>query len=150
MPISDDVRAAARQRAEEMTATNWYKLKGGQGEAIENTFRILRTPPTKTYKYPWYEYGLHRDVGPFKKIVRCGKEYPSIKGECYLCDVYIPKLKAQGKVASAKALAPRAMFLIQVADVKIKDDDTMIFKGPYLFTPPKTIASSLLSDIISG
>ena len=150
MSVSDEVRAAAKKRAEDMTATNWYKLKGGQGEAIDNTFRILRTPPTKKHKLPWIDYAIHREVGPNKKTVRCGRDPVSHKGECYLCDVYIPKLKKQGRDSTATLLAARPVFLVQVAEVKFKEDGSMIFRGPFLFTPNKNIASKLLSDVISG
>ncbi len=150
MPVDDEVRAAAKRRGQQMNASAWYKLRGGQGEAIDNTFRILPTPPTKKHKFPWIEYGLHREVGPNKRTVRCGKDPVTGEGSCYMCDIYIPKLRKQGRDATATALEPRAVFLVQVASVRVNDDESLSFSGPFLFTPSKGVAASLLQDVFSG
>ena len=134
-----------------MNQSNWYKLKGGtQGDAIENCFRILPTPPSKLSPYPWYEYRMHRDVGSQKKQVRCGKSLSGLKGTCWLCDVQIPKLRAKGLEARANLLESKPVFLLQVAAVEEKPDGSYSFSGPYLFTPSKGVATDLLTSIFGG
>src|SRR5579864_3254497 len=95
---TSDYKSRARKRAQEMGSSIWYKLKEGT-----NTFRLLPTPGDD----PWLEYALHRDVGPKKQAVRCGKDPVTDKGECWLCDVKIPALQAKGQKKSAAAMAAK-------------------------------------------
>ena len=137
-----DEGSYARQRAEERQQSSWFKLKEG-----DNTFRILRTPPTKTVKTSFFEYSVHRDVGPKKVTVRCGIDPVSGEGDCWLCKVKIPGLRKKGMESRANALMPKPNFLVQVAKV---DDKTGKMTGPFLFTPAKTVADQLLASIFGS
>jgi len=146
-----DYKARARQRASELNQSAWYKMKGAADEAIPNTFRILRTPPPKSdpEAAPWEDYSIHRDVGPKKQMLRCGKDgvEPSLTGRCYGCDVYLPKLLKQGKGIRAAAMQRQAVIHMQVAKVEEKDDGTKVFIGPMQFTPSKGVAGKLLANV---
>jgi hypothetical protein len=139
--MSYDEREYARKRAEQRQQSSWYKLKEG-----DNTFRILPTPPTATVKTNFFEYAVHRDVGPKKQVVRCGINPVTEEGECWLCDVKIPSLRKKKMETRATALAPKAQLLVQIA--KVDDDGKMT--GPFLFTPAKTIADQLLASIFGS
>lgn len=136
-----DEREYARKRAEQRAQSIWFKLKEG-----ENCFRILPTPKTKTVQYYWFEYAIHRDVGPKKVVVRCGIDPVTETGDCWLCNSKIPALKKKNQGARAAALAPKSNFLIQVA--KVSEDGSMT--GPFLFTPAKTVADQLLASIFGA
>ena len=148
--MANDERDAARKRAKEINKSNWYKLKGGHGEAIDNVFRILPTPKSKLCAHNWYEYSVHREVGADKKTVRCGKDPVSGEGACYLCDTAIPRMRKKGQERRATLIDTKPVFLVQVADVKVNDDDTCTFSGPFLFTPSKGVATQLLSTVFGG
>src|ERR1044071_635347 len=67
---------------------------------------------------PYIEVMMHREVGPNKRSVRCGKEVGSKDGECWICDTLIPKLRKSNKASSrelAKKLEPKEQFICQVA-----------------------------------
>jgi hypothetical protein len=136
-------REKARKRANERSDGVWLKLKEG-----ETTFRCLPTPESApgVDDGMWMEYAVHREVGPKKETVRCGKSVPDRKGPCWICDVQIKKLRTKGNVTRAKALEPKDIFLIQAA--KVEDDGTM--SGPKLFTPSTTVATQLLTSIFGS
>ncbi len=136
-----DYKDRARKRAAERTDGAYLKLKEG-----ETTFRILPTPESDSSDGMFMEYAMHRDVGPKKEGVRCGKSVPEGVGRCYLCDVVIPKLRAKGNETRAKAIEARDVFLVQVA--KVNDDGTMT--GPKLFTPSKTVADQIMGTIFGS
>jgi hypothetical protein len=136
-----DEREYARKRAEQRQQSSWYKLKEG-----DNCFRILPTPPSDDVQTNWFEYAVHREVGPKKTTVRCGIDPVSGEGQCWICDKLIPHLKAKKLEQRATALAPRANVLIQVAKV----DENGKMTGPYLFTPAKTLADQLLASIFGS
>lgn len=133
--MPQDIAKYAKERAEARASGSWFKLKEG-----ENCFRILPTPPSGDLEAPFVEYNMHRDVGPRKLGVRCGVDPVSREGKCWLCDVKIPALRKKGHETRAAALAPKPVFLIQVAKVDGED-----MKGPFLFTPAKTLADQLLT-----
>ena len=137
-----DEREYARKRAEVRQQSSWFKLVVG-----DNTFRILPTPPTKTVKTNFFEYAVHREVGPKKATVRCGVDPVTGEGECWLCDVKIPALKKKRLETRATALAPKAQLLVQVAKV---DGDDGKMSGPFLFTPSKQVADQLLASIFGS
>ncbi len=93
-----DYKERARKRAEERKQSVWYKLSEG-----DNTFRMLPTPEGKESQPVWTEYSIHREVGPKKMQVRCGKDIEG-EGDCWLCDIKIPKLLDAGNDARATAL----------------------------------------------
>lgn len=137
----------ARARAKDMKSTAWLKLMEG-----ETIFRVLPTPESKKGAMDgmWIEYGLHRDVGPTKTAVRCGKDAVTGEGECWLCDVQIPKLIEKRQTTRAALLEAKKQTLFQVAKVIVRDDDTLRFDGPLFFTPSKTVAADLLTTIIGN
>jgi hypothetical protein len=133
----------ARKRAAERSDGVYLRLKEG-----DTTFRILPTPDSSEGAEDgmFIEYGVHRDVGPKKEIVRCGKSIPEGTGRCWLCDEQIPKLRKKGNVTRAKAMEPRDVFLLQVA--KVNEDGSMI--GPKIFTPSKTVADQIMTSIFGS
>lgn len=142
MPAPKDYKAEARRRAADRAQSAWYKLKEG-----DNTFRILPTPESKTTQPLWMEYALHREVGPKKTQVRCGKSVPDRDGHCWLCDVKIPALRKAGKESRAAALEPKDVFVIQVA--KVSEDDGKM-TGPLLFSPSAGVANQILTSVIGS
>lgn len=130
-----DYKERAREREKQRKQSVWLKLAEG-----ENTFRMLPTPQGSESGPVFYEYAVHREVGPKKVTVRCGKDLEG-EGDCWLCDKKIPALREKGQDARAEALAPRDILMIQVAKY---DVDAEKFAGPYLFTPSKTLGDSLL------
>ncbi len=139
-----DYKAQARKRAAEMKSNIWFKLAEG-----DNLFRILPTPESKKTQGLWDEYNVHRDVGPKKVSVRCGKNMEG-DGDCWLCDVTIPKLRKKGKEGRAAALEAKSVFVCQVAKVTMTDEDTAKYSGPYLFSPSKGVAAQILSTVIGS
>lgn len=139
-----DYKAQARKRAAEMKSNIWFKLAEG-----DNHFRILPTPESKKTQPLWFEYNIHRDVGPKKVSVTCGKDMEG-EGSCWLCDSAIPKLRKKGKEGRAAALEPKSVFVVQVAKVTMQDDETAKYSGPFLFSPSKGVASQILSTVIGS
>jgi hypothetical protein len=95
---------------------------------------------------PYYEYLVHREVGPDKKYVRCGKELDdngNRTGECWLCDEVIPKLERSGsraKKAIAANLKPREQFVVQVGEYDPEEEKLI---GPLMWYVPTGGAKSL-------
>jgi hypothetical protein len=137
----DAEKERARKRSAERNETIWLKLKEG-----ENTIRILPTPKSDTTPGIWYEYRLHREVGPKKTQVRCGKEPGTEKGSCWLCDKILPKLRAKGHEARATALAAKDTMVMQVAVV----DNDGAMSGPRLYQPATRVGDQLLSSALSS
>jgi hypothetical protein len=142
---TDDYRDRARKRAAARQTGAWYKLQ----QRPDNCFRILPTPKSKTSPAAFLEYCIHRDVGPKKMTVRCGKDPVTGEGDCWLCDEQIPKLSNKGHEARAVVLAPQTIFLVQIAKVEDNDGEPQ-FSGPYLFTPSKRVADQILTSIIGN
>src|SRR5215471_4072433 len=134
----DDYKNRARKRAQERAASIWMKLKEG-----DNTFRILPTPKSKTSPSMFIEYSVHRDVGPNRSILRCGKDPVTREGSCYICDVYVPRMQRKGKNRTAEAVRARDVLVMQVA--KVGDDDKMT--GPFLWQPAKRTGDQVLASI---
>lgn len=130
-----DYKERAREREKQRKQSVWFKLAEG-----ENTFRMLPTPKGTSSGPVFTEYAVHREVGPKKVTVRCGKDVDG-EGDCWLCDKKIPVLRDKGLDARAEALAPRDVLMIQVAKYDVESEK---FSGPFLFTPSKTLGDSLL------
>jgi hypothetical protein len=162
MPVDEELRARAKRRAEQRSASIWYRLKEG-----DNTFRILPTPATpvpaelrepgadkakiaafKRRRTPktFIEYRQHRDVGPHKRMVGCGKDPVTDQGSCWLCDVQLPKLIAKGQSARAAAMEAKSVLALQVAAVSPEEE----FSGPFIFTPSKKVGDQLLGSILAS
>jgi hypothetical protein len=136
----DDYKSRAAQRAKERNTSNWYKLAEG-----DNCFRILQTPESKTTPSVFIEYDVHRDVGPKRQKVRCGKDLRG-EGDCYLCDKVIPALRKKGQDTRAVALEPRGETIVQIA--KVNEDGDMT--GPFIWSPSKTIADQLIASVFTS
>ncbi len=136
-----DWREHAAERLKEKLSKGRFKLSEG-----ENTIRILPRMKAKS-EVPFYEYLVHRDVGPNKRFMRCGKNMHG-EGECWLCDKKIPALEnseSSAKNKMAAALQPKEQFVVQVA-VYDTDNEKMI--GPYLWTVPTGGGRSLSARLL--
>lgn len=137
-----DWRDNARQRLKDKQSKGRFKLDVG-----ENTLRIL--PNARgAERSPFFEYYIHREVGPNKRFLRCGKKVPDAVGDCWLCDRLIPKLEASGnkaKLARAAALERKEQFVVQVA---VLDTDSNKYKGPYLWAVSTGGAKSLAAGLL--
>ena len=137
-----DWREEARRRFKEKQQKGRYKLAEG-----ENTIRILPRIGSKKSQAPFFEYMVHREVGPNKRFVRCGKDLHG-EGDCWLCDVKIPSLANSGETAKekrAEALASKEQFVVQVATI---DVDTGKMRGPFLWTVSTGGARSLAARLL--
>jgi hypothetical protein len=78
-----------------------WKSKGSGGAfklpAGDTTIRILPNVRDRE-DAPLLEFLIHREVGPKKRMVRCGKDLDG-KGSCWLCDKKIPELRASASAA---------------------------------------------------
>jgi len=145
--MEEDWRKEAKQRIKDKGEGSRFKLQPG-----DNCFRIL--PNSKGTQYPPHlEILIHRDVGPDKKAVRCGKEINDSSGECWLCDEKIPALEASKKAShkvTAKALQSKEQMLVQVSRV---DPDTNNFSAPKVWWVstggPKSQSVALLGTLAS-
>lgn len=103
----------ARDRVKTQKEGATFKLAEG-----ENMFRIL--PNKKGPKFsPFIEFRTHRDVGPDKRFVACGKDIQG-NGECWLCDKKIPELDASEsskKRLMAEQLTAKEQFVVQVSRI---------------------------------
>lgn len=143
--MAEDFRDRARKRAAERATSIWFKLK-----EADNTIRILPTPASKSTPDRFIEYAVHREVGPKKQMVRCGKDPVNhYEGDCWLCDVQIPKLRAKGNDVRADLLEARDVCAMQVASV-IETDEGVEYKGPFIFTPAPTLADTILASIFGS
>ena len=141
MPKEHDWREEANERYKEKASKGRFKLVEG-----ENTIRILPRVKAKS-KVPFYEYLVHREVGPNKRFVRCGKTL-SGDGECWLCDHKIPALEkseSSAKQKMAATLQPKEQFVVQVASV---DADSGKMTGPFLWTVSTGGARSLAARLL--
>jgi hypothetical protein len=137
-----DWRAEAGRRFKEKQQKGRFKLAEG-----ENTIRILCYEDKKGRRRVFFEYRVHREVGPNKRFVRCGTNVHG-EGECWLCDEKIPALANSddaGKQKRAELLAAKEQFVVQVATV---DTDTGKMNGPFLWTVPTGGARSLAARLL--
>lgn len=137
-----DWRAEAGRRFKEKQQKGRFKLVEG-----ENTIRILPRVSKGKSRLPFFEYNVHREVGPNKRFVRCGKDVHG-EGDCWLCDEKIPSLANSGdagKERRAANLAMKEQFVVQVATV---DTDTGKMSGPFLWTVPTGGARSLAARLL--
>ena len=106
----------AKERVKTQKEGASFKLNEGP-----NLFRIM--PNKKGPKFsPFIEFRIHRDVGPDKRFVGCGKDI-SGEGKCWLCDKKIPELENSESSAmrlKAEKLAAKEQFVVQVS--RINDD----------------------------
>lgn len=148
--MAKDWREDGKRRLKEKQAKGRFKLAEG-----DNCIRILpNKKDSSEQKFPpFIEYKVHNDVGPDKKFVRCGKNFRTGEGDCWICDTLTPKLagsKDKGKRIMAEAMVPRDSFAVQVAVV---DGDSGKFSGPYAWYPSaggrRALSTKLLAVISS-
>ena len=129
-----DKKAYAKQRLKERTASKRFKLPEG-----ETTFRVL--PNKESEDEPEFsEYGMHSNVGPQNRYLRCGKKR-SGKGDCWLCDkiAVLEESKKSSHRAAAEKMVRVEKFATQIAYVS---DEKWL--GPTLWEMPSSIANGLL------
>jgi hypothetical protein len=103
----------ARARAKEKSEGERFKVAVG-----ENCLRILPNKKDPEAE-PYIEFNSHRNVGPDKAWLRCGKDVKS-RGKCWLCDVKIPELResaSASKRAQANILRAEEQMVVQVSRV---------------------------------
>src|ERR1035437_5060223 len=140
--VENDWREEAAERFKEKQSKGRFKL--GEGE---NTIRILPRVGSKKSQTPFFEYLVHREVGPNKRFVRCGKTLHG-DGDCWLCDVKVPDLQNSGnpnKQKLAASLQAKEQFVVQVAAI---DTDSGKMRGPFLWTVPTGGARSLSARLL--
>src|SRR5580765_7063889 len=111
-----DWRKQAQQEVQDKQMGDKFKLQVGS-----NTFRVLPNYlAVKKDNYrnfqPRFTYLAHFNVGPNKKICRCGKDPDTLRGDCWLCDEIIEKYSKSGKASKrtvAKELEPKVQTLMQ-------------------------------------
>jgi hypothetical protein len=140
---SDDWKQQAKERLKDKQQSgNRFKLSEG-----ENCIRILPAPEGAKNKAPFFEFLIHRNVGPKKRFLRCGKNIRG-EGSCWLCDKQIPKLlksdsKSQRKLADA--LTAKEQFSVQIAQY---DGENEKFRGPFLWSVPTGGGKSMAANIL--
>ena len=122
----DDYRSRAAVHRKEKLSKGLFKLPEG-----ETKVRILKTPKDEERNSPsvWVEYYVHRNVGPKKLTLRCGKEVINDSGPCWLCKA-VRVLKEKGKTKMAAALERQKVYAVQVA---VWDEDIGGLRGPLLW-----------------
>src|ERR1035437_1475584 len=137
----EDWRAEAATRLKEKQSKGRFKLPEG-----ETTIRILPRIGSKKSQTPFYEYLVHREVGPNKRFVRCGKTMHG-DGDCWLCDKKIPELQGgdSAKQKRAASLQAKEQLVVQVATV---DPDSGKMQGPFLWAVPTGGARSLSARLL--
>ncbi len=136
-----DWRDKARDRVKRKQQGTRFKLVPG-----DNSFRVLPNHAGLDHP-PYYEYRIHRDVGPDKKMVRCGKSIEG-EGDCWLCDEIVPRLEKSGKrskIAQARVLAPGEQFVVQVASA---DAESGKMIGPLTWYVPTGGAKSMSVQLL--
>ena len=108
------------------------KQSGGQfkpGED-ENIVRILPNPKGEDFA-PFLEFRSHREVGPDKRMIRCGKDIFG-KGKCWLCkkSEELQNSGNRAKIAHAAAMAPVDRMICQVA---VLNQRTGKLEGPFVW-----------------
>ena len=139
----DDWQTQARKLYDRKNQGTRFKLAEG-----DNSVRILpgRYPDGKFGGAPFVEHRAHPQVGPNSRFITCGKDEYG-QGECWLCDVQIPKmLKSNNRAVRIRAqrMAPVTQFVMQVAYL----DSSGSFVGPLLWSVPSGGPRSLATQIL--
>jgi hypothetical protein len=110
MPV--DWKSNLDARLKEKAQGNAFTLAQG-----DNIIRIL--PHAKSSgRRPFATYYAHGNVGPHKRLIRCGKNPDTDDGACWLCDSLIPKLERSGSKSQqglAKLMSRKERVCFQVA-----------------------------------
>jgi hypothetical protein len=134
----DDYRKRAAEHRKEKLSKGLFKLPEG-----ETKIRILKTPKDEERNSPsvWIEYYVHRNVGPKKLTLRCGKSVIDDSGPCWLCKV-VKVLKEKGKTKMAALLERQKVYAVQVA---VWDEDISNLRGPLLWPMPSGKSAKSIS-----
>jgi hypothetical protein len=128
--------AARKLKEREAAARKRFKLPEGLTH-----FRLM--PNAKgVEKSEYVDYFMHSNVGPRKAYIRCGKNVKG-EGDCWLCDVTLPKLEASDKASKRKAaedMAAVQKFAVQIAII----DEDEHWSGPFLWEMPPSLGNGLL------
>jgi hypothetical protein len=148
--MSKDWREQAKANVADKSQGDRFKLVEGP-----NIFRIL--PNAKAIKHdnyekypPYDEYLVHKNVGPNKKIVICGKDIVTKEEECWLCDEIIERYNKSSKAskrAVAKQIEPSPQMIMQVARW---DRNTESLRGPLKFYVPGSGGANSVSVKLEG
>lgn len=129
-------REETSARVKEKKAGNSYTMDPG-----DNTFRIMPHKKGSNFR-PYIEFRIHRDVGPEKQWVMCGKNIRG-EGKCWVCDKLIVDLESsqsEQKRAMAKKMRPQDQLLLQVSPLDAK---TRKFLAPKAYWAPYSGGKSL-------
>ena len=141
----EDWRSHARKSHEDKSRVGRFKLAEGT-----NHIRILpgldaKGKPSDKVA-PFVEYTACRDVGPDNRFMTSGRQVGG-GGDCWLCDVMIPKLLESEKKSvrdKAKAMAPIDMLIVQIM-YRGSDGE---WAGPVSWQPsyggPRSIGTELM------
>ncbi len=113
-----------REQVDSRDDSDYFKLQPGI-----NVFRVLPNHRWAVSDDPGdepsvIEYLKHRDVGPKKRMATCGKRVQpdgTVAGDCYLCDIVIPKLSQSANPVDrdrAAGMVPVPFTLMQVSPVR--------------------------------
>lgn len=136
--MPNDVQNRLKKSMKNKRQKGSFKLSEGP-----NTIRVLPTPESSTTPALYYEYLVHRDVGPKKRLQVCGKTMAG-KGKDWLCDKKIPDLLERGKDQTAANLKPKEQMVVQVAVI----DDDGEWTGPFIWYVPTGKEKSLSYRIL--
>jgi len=147
-------REETQAEVKDRTSGNRFKLDEGTNVIrILPSYKAVKNDNYTKYR-PYLEYLVHKNVGPKKSIVRCGKDVVTKKGECWLCDEIVERYAASGKQekrAVAKTLSPAKQYFMQIARWDKKTDS---LRGPLKFYVPggdgATSLAIKLLGVISG
>ncbi len=148
--MATDWRDEAKSRVADKLQGKSFRLQEGR-----NTLRIL--PPYRAIqkdnfsKYkPYSEYLIHKNVGPDKRIVRCGKDIDTGEGECFLCDEIIERYLKSGKKSKkeiTKNIRQQEQMYMLVARW---DKNIEALKGPLPFYVPGGSGATSLAVKLVG
>jgi len=128
----------AKTRAKVLAQGDNFKLREG-----ENFVRILPTPESAEGAEDdvFYEVLMHNDIGAEKRFMRCGKDaHDPTLGDCYICDVVVPRLIANGNQETAKKLKPRWSGVVQA--LHMAEDNNVT--GPHFWMVGGKLGKNLL------
>ncbi len=141
-----DWKQKARERVKEKQQGATFKLTPGP-----NCFRVAQNSKGPNYP-PFEEIHIHRDVGPDKRVVRCGKKMDGT-GKCWLCDLKLPELRKSAKTskqAYAEQMAQQEQMITQVFPFNPDNEKFSPAKPWWVSTGgPKSLSVALMS-LISG
>jgi hypothetical protein len=139
----DDEDTDAQKRAQQSLRDKESKGRFAFPDGITTEFRLLKTPGDKERKSPptFLEYMQHTNVGPNKRMARCGcRPGENDIRKCWL-HRKSQSLKDKGRTSEAAKLTPKKFIAVQVA---VRDRDSGDMVGPLLLTANSGIKATAL------